>query len=96
MDSKRKRIKLECLECGSVFNNDYKLKHKRDVHGGKKIKIQHFGAPSNPFTAAKIRKNKQLVSFIYIYFLNNCTTFLPTINKITSFIFILITKYNIL
>lgn len=38
MESKRKRIKIECLDCGSVFNNDYKLKHERDVHKGKKLK----------------------------------------------------------
>lgn len=29
--SKRKRIKPECLDCRSVFNNDYKLKRERDV-----------------------------------------------------------------
>lgn len=62
MESKRKRFKLECLDCGSVFNNDYKLKHERDMHQGKKVKIQHFGAPSNPFAASKQKKNKELVS----------------------------------
>jgi len=71
MESKRKRIKIECLDCGSVFNNDYKLKHERDVHQGKKVKIQHFGAPSNPFAASKSKKNKQLVSifgrFLFLY-----------------------------
>ncbi|XP_025204866.1 zinc finger MYM-type protein 1-like [Melanaphis sacchari] len=60
MESKRKRFKLECLDCGSVFNNDYKLKHERDMHQGKKVKIQHFGAPSNPFAASKQKKNKEL------------------------------------
>lgn len=52
---KRKRIKLECVECGSVFNNDYKLKHERTMHNGKRIKTKHLGAPSNPFDAAKKR-----------------------------------------
>lgn len=66
-ESKRKRIKLECLDCGSVFNNDYKLKHERDVHAGKKIRFQHFGAPSDPFTFAKTKKNKQSVSFLLYY-----------------------------
>jgi len=62
MESKRKRFKLECLDCGSVFNNDYKLKHERDKHQGKKVKIQHFGALSNPFAASKPKKNKDLVN----------------------------------
>ncbi|CAI6360201.1 unnamed protein product [Macrosiphum euphorbiae] len=29
--SKRKRIKFECMECGSIFNNDYRLQHERIV-----------------------------------------------------------------
>lgn len=60
---KRKRIKLECVDCGSVFNNDYKLQHERQVHHGKKIKVKHFGAPSNPFEAAK-RKTQSLTSLV--------------------------------
>lgn len=36
-ESERKRIKLECLDCESTFNSDYKLKHERDVHEGKKL-----------------------------------------------------------
>lgn len=65
--SKRKRIKLECVDCGSVFNNDYKLKHQRLVHNGKKIKTKHFGAPSNPFDAAK-KLMIPVVSSVSIYF----------------------------
>lgn len=64
-ESKRKRIKLDC---GSVFNNDYKFKHERDVHEGKKIRTQHFGAPSKPFAAAKTKKNKELVSFLFGFY----------------------------
>lgn len=60
--SKRKGFKLECFDCGSVFNNDHKLKHEREVHEGKKV--QHFGIPSNPFKVSKTKKNSQLVNFI--------------------------------
>lgn len=75
--NKRKRIKLECLDCGGIFNNDYKLKHQRDVHEGKKIRVQHFGAPINPFVAAKTKKNKQLVSlFEYIIYIFYTYTYL--------------------
>lgn len=53
----RKIIKLECVVYGSVFNNYYRLQHEWQVHNGKKIKVKHFGAPSNPFDAAKRTKN---------------------------------------
>jgi hypothetical protein len=56
MESKRKRIKIECLDCHSIFNNDYKLKHERDVHQGKKVKIQHFGTPNKPVCSIEIKK----------------------------------------
>lgn len=59
----RKRIKLECLDCGKTFNNDYKKKHEKVVHSGKKIGTKHFGAPENPFEAAK--KKSKLVSKKY-------------------------------
>jgi len=26
------------MDCGIIFNNDYKLKHERQVHSGKKLK----------------------------------------------------------
>ena len=52
-ENKRKRIKLECLNCGSIFNNDYRAKHERQRHDGKRIKVKHFGAPKNPFEASK-------------------------------------------
>lgn len=51
--NKRKRIKLECDECGSQFDDDYKSGHKKSVHGGKKVRVKHVGAPLNPFEAAK-------------------------------------------
>ncbi|CAI6362846.1 unnamed protein product [Macrosiphum euphorbiae] len=50
---KRKRIKLECLECGKTFDNDYKQKHEKNIHNGKKVGTKHFGAPKNPFEASK-------------------------------------------
>jgi len=31
---KSKRIKLECLSCGSKFDDDYRRKHEKQVHNG--------------------------------------------------------------
>lgn len=58
---KRKFIKLECMDCGSILNNDYKLKHKMQVHIGKIIKTKHYGVPSNPFGASKQKKQVQII-----------------------------------
>lgn len=73
LSSKRKRYKLECLECGKIFDNDYKQKHEKNVHNGAKVGTKHFGAPKNPFEAS-IKKSK-LVS-------KNSSTFLIKINNI--------------
>lgn len=51
--SKRKRIKLECLECGSQFDDDYKTRHEKVIHSGRTVKVKNAGAPSNPFEASK-------------------------------------------
>lgn len=64
-NTKRKRIKLICLECGKKFDNDYKKKHEKNVHHGKKVATKHFGAPENPFEAAK---KKLKVSTCYYYY----------------------------
>lgn len=54
MDKSRKikRTKVECLICGSVFDDDYKTRHEIKEHACKKVSVKHFGAPENPFTAA--------------------------------------------
>lgn len=52
----RKRVKLECLECGSSFDDNYRKKHEIKCHSGKKTKIKYFGAPDNPFEASKMKK----------------------------------------
>jgi len=49
---KRKRVKVECLECGSQFNDDFKKKHEEKLHRGKRVNIKHVGAPKNPFESA--------------------------------------------
>lgn len=36
---KRKRIKVECLTCGSVFDDDYKTRHEIKEHNGKKVSV---------------------------------------------------------
>lgn len=58
MENKRKRIKLECLKCGGVFNKDYRAKHERQQHDGKRVTVKHFGAPQNPFEASKYLHKK--------------------------------------
>ncbi|CAI6376663.1 unnamed protein product [Macrosiphum euphorbiae] len=67
INKSRKRVKLECLECGSSFDDDYRKKHEINRHGGKRTKVKHFVAPENPFDASK-RKIKHIppsVSFIF-------------------------------
>ncbi|KAL4097237.1 hypothetical protein QTP88_022043 [Uroleucon formosanum] len=51
--NKRKRIELECEECGSQFDDDYKARHEKAIHDGKNVKIKHVGAPLYPFEASK-------------------------------------------
>ena len=55
---KRKRIKLECLECHSVFDDDYRKRHEQTCHQGKRVRVAHKGAPANPFQAAAANANK--------------------------------------
>lgn len=49
----RKRTKLECEECGSQFDDDYKTRHEAAKHNGNRVKVKHVGAPLNPFEASK-------------------------------------------
>jgi hypothetical protein len=44
---KRKRIKLQCLECNSIFDDDYRKRHEQACHQGKRVRV------ANPFEAAK-------------------------------------------
>ena len=50
---KRKRIKLQCLECNSVFDDDYRKRHKQTCHQGKRVRVAHKDASTNSFVAAK-------------------------------------------
>ena len=56
---KRKRIKLECLECHSVFDDDYRKRHEQTCHQGKRVRVAHKDAPANPFAAAINRRSNQ-------------------------------------
>lgn len=58
---KIKRIKLECLICGSVFDDDYRSKHENKIHGGKRVRVKHVGAPNNPFDLARKNFQKQVI-----------------------------------
>lgn len=60
----RKRIKIQCTECGSKFDDDYRIRHERLVHGGKRVKIKVAGAPANPFEAASYGKKVKMYSLI--------------------------------
>ena len=50
---KRKRIKLQCLECNSIFDDDYRKRHEQTCHQGKRVRVAHKDAPDKPFEAAK-------------------------------------------
>jgi hypothetical protein len=50
---KRKRIKLQCLECNSIFDNDYRKRHEQTCHKGKRVWVAHKDIQANPFEAAK-------------------------------------------
>ena len=56
---KRKRIKLECLECHLVFDHDYRKRHEQICHQGKRVRVAHKDAPANPFKAAIGRRKCQ-------------------------------------
>lgn len=64
---KRKRTKLECLTCGSTFDDDYRRKHEVNVHDGNRIKVKHFGAPDNPFVVASAVSKKKMCAAITKY-----------------------------
>lgn len=57
---KRKRIKLECLSCGSTFDDDYRRKHEKQVHNGAKIKVKYHGAANNPFVYAQLNFERKV------------------------------------
>jgi hypothetical protein len=57
---KRKRIKLECLSCGSTFDDDYRQKHEKQVHNGAKVKVKHHGAADNPFVYARLNFERKV------------------------------------
>jgi hypothetical protein len=49
---KRKRVKSECLECGSKVNDDFKKKHEEKLHNSKRVNVKHVGTPKNLFESA--------------------------------------------
>jgi len=68
---KRKRIKVECFDCGSHFYNDSRSTHEKNIHGGKRVRIKHVGAPANPFDLAFKNFQKQVSANVsVIYYLN--------------------------
>lgn len=56
----RKKVKVQCVKCDQQFDDDYRTKHERIYHQGKRTQIQSVGAVSNPFEAAA-RNKKQKV-----------------------------------
>lgn len=51
---------MECLECGSRFNDNLKKNPKKNYikENGLNINITHVGAPKNPFESAAINSQK--------------------------------------
>ncbi|XP_029346391.1 uncharacterized protein LOC115033004 isoform X1 [Acyrthosiphon pisum] len=45
----------------SVFDDDYRSKHENNIHGGKRVRVKHVGAPNNPFDLARKIYQKQTV-----------------------------------
>jgi len=64
---KRKRTKLECLACGSIFDDDDRKKHETKQHRAKRVLVKHVGVSENPFIAAA--RLKQVKESVAIYFL---------------------------
>ena len=74
---KRRRIKIKCLVCSRVFDNDYRIEHNNKYHPeyrvqNKLVPYETLGAPKNPFEAAK-RKQERFETNIEVirYFYNN-------------------------
>ena len=67
---KRRRIKLKCLVCSRVFDNDYRIEHNNKYHPEyrkqkKLVPYETLGAPKNPFEAAK-RKQERFETIIEV------------------------------
>ena len=56
---KRKRIRLQRLECNSVFDEDYRKRHEQTCHQGKRVRVAHKDDPANPFVAAKLSQSQK-------------------------------------
>ncbi|KAK4875307.1 hypothetical protein RN001_011729 [Aquatica leii] len=56
----RKSKKMQCLECGSKFDDNYQKQHENKKHSGKQVKVQLVVVPANPFEAAKKSEFKDL------------------------------------
>lgn len=80
---KRKRVKVECLECGSRFNDDLKKGHEEKLHRGKRVNVKHVGAPKNPFESAaalsQSLKNHEMVQVCICNFFKFCFTSLKNL-----------------
>ena len=56
---KRRHLKIRCKAkgFGSHFNSDYRLQHNREKHEGRNVPFETADAVSNPFEAAKRRRD---------------------------------------
>ncbi len=60
---KRKRVKVRCLVCKSVFDDDYQTTHNTKFHASlitknKNLPYESVGAEKNPFAWAEAKKKK--------------------------------------
>lgn len=58
---KRSRVKLRCLVCKDIFDEDYRGKHNRKYHmklikENKFIPYEQVDAPANPFVFSQRQK----------------------------------------
>jgi len=51
-----KRRKVQCETCGSIFDNDFTIRH----HNGKRVRIKELRVLKNPFVAALKASNNNL------------------------------------
>ena len=73
---KRRRIKIKCLVCSRVFDDDYRIEHNNRHHPEYRkqnilVPYGTLGVPKNPFEAAKRKQerfetNIEVIKYTYI------------------------------
>ena len=74
--TKRRRIKVNCLVCSRVYDNDYRIEHNNKYHPeyrkqNKLVPYETVGAPKNPFEAAKRKQERFETNIEVINYFNS-------------------------